>query len=129
MLDALTSDSEINRFHSAPLLSSSCPIISLSPSQAEYERTVRVALEIKRAGHLLEDQPALAASIKSRFSYLDPLNHLQVSGATTGTIYLLCANPRCRWYPWALCAHSRPIFTRHGFSANSFICLVHCRSR
>ena len=43
-----------------------------------HDRTVRLALEIKGAGHLLEDQPALAASIKSRFSYLDPLNHLQV---------------------------------------------------
>ena len=46
--------------------------------QAEYERTVRLAMEISSHTHLLEDQPGLAASIRTRFPYLDPLNHLQV---------------------------------------------------
>ena len=45
---------------------------------AEYERTCRLVLAIKGGAHLLADQPALAASIKERFPYLDPLNHLQV---------------------------------------------------
>jgi hypothetical protein len=52
--------------------------LTATAAQAEYELTVRLALEIKGQRHLLEDQPGLAASIRTRFPYLDPLNHLQV---------------------------------------------------
>jgi phosphoenolpyruvate carboxylase len=45
---------------------------------AEHGVTVRALLAIKRQASLLEDQPALAASIRTRYAYLDPLNHLQV---------------------------------------------------
>jgi phosphoenolpyruvate carboxylase len=45
---------------------------------AEHERTVRHALAITAHRTLLEDNPTLARSIRNRFPYLDPLNHLQV---------------------------------------------------
>ncbi len=45
---------------------------------AEHGVTVRALLAIKRQASLLEDQPALADSIRMRYAYLDPLNHLQV---------------------------------------------------
>ena len=45
---------------------------------AEHGVTVRALLAIKRQASLLEDQPVLAASIRTRYAYLDPLNHLQV---------------------------------------------------
>lgn len=44
----------------------------------EHSRTVRHLLAILQHSCLLEDQPALAKSIRARFPYLDPLNHLQV---------------------------------------------------
>ena len=46
--------------------------------QAEHALTVRHALAISRQQTLLEDNPALERSIRTRFPYLDPLNHLQV---------------------------------------------------
>ncbi|WP_322014414.1 phosphoenolpyruvate carboxylase [Paraburkholderia sp. J12] len=45
---------------------------------AEWERTTRVLGEITGSGDRLADNPLLARSIKNRFPYLDPLNHLQV---------------------------------------------------
>ncbi|MDR5833179.1 phosphoenolpyruvate carboxylase [Caballeronia sp. LZ034LL] len=45
---------------------------------AEHERTCAVLAEITGRGERLSDNPLLARSIKNRFPYLDPLNHLQV---------------------------------------------------
>ncbi|MEX3983255.1 phosphoenolpyruvate carboxylase [Paraburkholderia sp. EG287A] len=45
---------------------------------AEWERTTKVLGEITGAAVRLADNPLLARSIKNRFPYLDPLNHLQV---------------------------------------------------
>jgi phosphoenolpyruvate carboxylase len=45
---------------------------------AEWERTRSLLLEITGQTELLADNPALARSIRNRFPYLDPLNHLQV---------------------------------------------------
>ena len=45
---------------------------------AEHERTVEQMLAITGDTVLLADNPALARSIRNRFSYLDPLNHLQI---------------------------------------------------
>ena len=44
----------------------------------EHRVTVGALLAIKRQASLLQDQPALAASIAQRYAFLDPLNHLQV---------------------------------------------------
>ncbi len=45
---------------------------------AEHERTVAHVLGITGHASLLEDNPTLERSIRNRFPYLDPLNHLQV---------------------------------------------------
>ncbi len=45
---------------------------------AEHERTLRCLLAVSRQRTLLDDNPTLARSIRNRFPYLDPLNHLQV---------------------------------------------------
>jgi len=45
---------------------------------AEHERSVRYCLRITQQSTLLEDNPTLERSIRNRFPYLDPLNHLQV---------------------------------------------------
>jgi len=44
----------------------------------EWQRTRRYLLEITGQTEFLGDSPALARSIRNRFPYLDPLNHLQV---------------------------------------------------
>ena len=44
----------------------------------EHARTVRHVLAITKQATLLDDNPTLARSIRNRFPYLDPLNHLQV---------------------------------------------------
>jgi phosphoenolpyruvate carboxylase len=44
----------------------------------EHDRTVRAYHAITGRTQLLEESPALARSIRNRFAYLDPLNHLQV---------------------------------------------------
>jgi len=44
----------------------------------EFDRTVRTLFAITGAGRFLEANPSLARSIRNRFPYLDPLNHLQV---------------------------------------------------
>ncbi|MDE1182888.1 phosphoenolpyruvate carboxylase [Paraburkholderia sp.] len=45
---------------------------------AEWERTSKVLSEITGRQERLAENPLLARSIKNRFPYLDPLNHLQV---------------------------------------------------
>jgi phosphoenolpyruvate carboxylase len=45
---------------------------------AEWERTSAALSEITGHAHRLATNPLLARSIKNRFPYLDPLNHLQV---------------------------------------------------
>ena len=44
----------------------------------EHARTVALVLAITRQPSLLEDNPTLERSIRNRFPYLDPLNHLQI---------------------------------------------------
>ena len=45
---------------------------------AEWHRACKWLAEITRHAEPLADDPALARSIRNRFPYLDPLNHLQV---------------------------------------------------
>ena len=45
---------------------------------AEHARTVAALTAITGQEGLLADNPTLARSIRNRFPYLDPLNHLQV---------------------------------------------------
>jgi phosphoenolpyruvate carboxylase len=45
---------------------------------AEHDRTVHWVLAVSGRTTLLDDNPTLARSIRNRFPYLDPLNHLQV---------------------------------------------------
>ncbi|MFM2399343.1 MAG: hypothetical protein RL341_1500, partial [Pseudomonadota bacterium] len=44
----------------------------------EMERTQAALLQITGQTQLLAANPLLARSIRNRFAYLDPLNHLQV---------------------------------------------------
>lgn len=46
--------------------------------RSEWQLTIKVLLEILEANELLEANPLLKRSIKNRFPYLDPLNHVQV---------------------------------------------------
>jgi phosphoenolpyruvate carboxylase len=46
--------------------------------RAEWERTVGALLAITGQSQLLEHNPVLAAVIRSRLPYIDPLNHLQI---------------------------------------------------
>ena len=46
--------------------------------KAEWLRTVEALLEITGQEELLQGNPLLKRSIRNRFPYLDPLNHLQV---------------------------------------------------
>lgn len=46
--------------------------------RAEWETTIEVLLAIMGQETLLEGNPLLARSIRNRFPYLDPLNHVQV---------------------------------------------------
>ncbi|MEO8102927.1 MAG: phosphoenolpyruvate carboxylase [Betaproteobacteria bacterium] len=45
---------------------------------AEWERSVDMLRAITGATAFLDENPALARSIRNRFPYLDPLNHLQI---------------------------------------------------
>jgi phosphoenolpyruvate carboxylase len=45
----------------------------------EYEKTVQEILDIAELSSLLEENPALALSLKRRNPYLNPLNHIQVT--------------------------------------------------
>ena len=44
----------------------------------EHGRTVRALAAVTQRAQLLDDNPTLERSIRNRFPYLDPLNHLQV---------------------------------------------------
>lgn len=44
----------------------------------EHTRTIAAILKITKHATLLEEQPKLAHSVRYRFPYLDPLNHLQI---------------------------------------------------
>jgi phosphoenolpyruvate carboxylase len=44
----------------------------------EYERTVRMVLEIKQQSTLMEGEPVIQRSVKLRNPYVDPLNYLQI---------------------------------------------------
>ncbi len=46
--------------------------------RAEWKDTVEVLLSISRQSHLLETNLLLERSLRNRFPYIDPLNHLQV---------------------------------------------------
>jgi phosphoenolpyruvate carboxylase len=47
--------------------------------QDEFERTVRVVLDIAEASQLLDKEPVIRHSIKVRNPYVDPMNYLQVA--------------------------------------------------
>ena len=46
--------------------------------RAEWERTVEAVLKVTGQSALLEKNPDLAAIIRARLPYIDPLNHLQI---------------------------------------------------
>ncbi len=46
--------------------------------RGEFESTTRACLAISGSAAFLESNPSLARSIRNRFPYLDPLNHLQL---------------------------------------------------
>ncbi len=46
--------------------------------RAEWQNTVEALLAIMGQQSLLESNPLLARSIRNRFPYLDPLNHMQI---------------------------------------------------
>jgi phosphoenolpyruvate carboxylase len=46
--------------------------------RAEWDRTLEALLAITGQSALLEKSPDLAAMIRSRLPYIDPLNHLQI---------------------------------------------------
>jgi len=46
--------------------------------RSEWESVVDALLEIMDQRSLLESNPLLARSIRNRFPYLDPLNHMQI---------------------------------------------------
>ena len=46
--------------------------------QAEFERTRHFLLAIEQQDVLLAENPLLSRSIRNRFPYMDPLNHLQI---------------------------------------------------
>ncbi|MBL0122315.1 MAG: phosphoenolpyruvate carboxylase [Betaproteobacteria bacterium] len=50
----------------------------LSIIRSEWQRSVDMLRAITDATAFLHDNPALARSIRNRFPYLDPLNHLQI---------------------------------------------------
>ncbi len=46
--------------------------------RAELQSTIARLLDITQCGELLESNPLLKRSIRNRFPYMDPLNHIQV---------------------------------------------------
>jgi phosphoenolpyruvate carboxylase len=46
--------------------------------EQEFDATVRGLFRVTQAATFLESNPLLARSIRNRFPYLDPLNHLQL---------------------------------------------------
>ena len=49
-----------------------------SAIRAEWQRTVKVVLQLTEQEQLLQADPTLARSIRDRTAYIDPLNHLQI---------------------------------------------------
>jgi len=47
--------------------------------KAEWRQSIDALLAITRQAALLESNPLLARSIRNRFAYLDPLNHVQIA--------------------------------------------------
>lgn len=45
----------------------------------EFQRTIQQILAVTKHSSLMEDNPALALSLKRRDPYLDPLNHIQIT--------------------------------------------------
>jgi phosphoenolpyruvate carboxylase len=46
--------------------------------KGEWQASIEALLAITGRKALLEDNPLLARSIRNRFPYIDPLNHLQI---------------------------------------------------
>jgi len=46
--------------------------------RAEWQSSIEAVRSIMREQELLEGNPLLARSIRSRFPYIDPLNHVQI---------------------------------------------------
>jgi phosphoenolpyruvate carboxylase len=46
--------------------------------RAEWQSSIEAVRSIMRQGELLEGNKLLARSIRSRFPYIDPLNHVQI---------------------------------------------------
>jgi phosphoenolpyruvate carboxylase len=46
--------------------------------RAEWQGSIEALLAIMGQNQLLESNPLLARSIRNRFPYLDPLNHMQI---------------------------------------------------
>ena len=46
--------------------------------RGEWQNSIGMLLDIAGQKQLLESNPLLARSIRNRFPYLDPLNHLQI---------------------------------------------------
>jgi len=46
--------------------------------RAEWQRTIDALVTIMGQQSLLESNPLLARSIRNRFPYIDPLNHMQI---------------------------------------------------
>jgi phosphoenolpyruvate carboxylase len=46
--------------------------------RAEWQASIEAVLPITRQQSLLESNPLLARSIRNRFPYIDPLNHVQI---------------------------------------------------
>jgi phosphoenolpyruvate carboxylase len=46
--------------------------------RAEWQASIDAVRAIMRQGELLESNPLLARSLRSRVPYIDPLNHVQI---------------------------------------------------
>ena len=55
-----------------------CAKISSGASGQEWHNSIETLLEIMGQERLLQGNPLLERSIRNRFPYLDPLNHVQV---------------------------------------------------
>jgi phosphoenolpyruvate carboxylase len=77
MLLAKTDTAVAGRYFELAAHSEGAPQI-LQRILQEMERTQAALLRITGAPQLLANNPLLARSIRNRFAYLDPLNHLQV---------------------------------------------------
>ena len=72
--------------------------------RAEWQSTIDALLTIMGQESLLESNPLLARSIRNRFPYLDPLNHMQIE---------LLETLSCRRYGRECCHRDPPDDQRH----------------